>query len=145
MALALRSLRNTYLAIENGQGNGGITYEVRIWSYFLSACRPALRASRLLYRERQDMNAAKHGPHESALANLDWIAAATVAVVLLMCGAYRMVPGVTGTYHDDRPACDGLSRRQNESLSRRVFRHIGRLLDNMKAFKVHPHRMRRIR
>ncbi len=47
------------------------------------------------------MNTANQGPDGSALVKRDWIAAATGAAVLLVCGAYRMSPGITGTYHDD--------------------------------------------
>ena len=36
-----------------------------------------------------------------ALARADWGIAALVALALLAMGAWRMVPGVTGVYHDD--------------------------------------------
>ncbi len=47
------------------------------------------------------MNAHNHTSYGSTLVKQDWIAAGIIAVVLLICGAYRMTPGVTGTYHDD--------------------------------------------
>src|SRR5262249_7515391 len=37
-----------------------------------------------------------------------------------------------------------LPEREHESLGGRVLRHIGRLLNDMKALKMYPHRMGRI-
>src|SRR5262245_59142431 len=48
-------------------------------------------------------------------------------------------------YADNGVTTYELTCRQDESLSGRVLRHVGRLLNDMKTLKMHPHRMCGIR